>query len=106
VHDLADTDALLPHMAANVLIADKAFGADDRIIRPLVNAGKSAAMRPRKHRTSLRLRPRPLQGAPSHREFLLQAQIKQFHGIASAMSKPAEISSPRSTSWAAAVRLN
>ncbi|HKM71203.1 MAG TPA: transposase, partial [Stellaceae bacterium] len=33
VHDLVGADALLPQMAADVLIADKAFDADDRVIR-------------------------------------------------------------------------
>jgi transposase len=53
-HDLAGADALLPQMAADVLIADKAFDADDRVIGPLASAGKSAVIPPRRHRTSRR----------------------------------------------------
>jgi hypothetical protein len=44
VHDLVGADALLPQMAADVLIADKAFDADDRVIRhspPPVNQPSS-----------------------------------------------------------------
>jgi transposase len=51
-HDLAGADALLPHMAANRLIADKAFDADQRVRQPLAAAGKSAVIPPRDHRRS------------------------------------------------------
>jgi hypothetical protein len=47
VHDLAGADALLPQMAAEILIADKAFDADDGFIRPLAAAGKSAVIPPK-----------------------------------------------------------
>ena len=43
VHDLVGADALLPQMAADVLIADKAFDADDRVIRPLANRRSAPA---------------------------------------------------------------
>ena len=49
-HDLAGADALLPQMTADLLIADKAFDADQRVIRPLASAGKAAVIPPRKHR--------------------------------------------------------
>jgi IS5 family transposase len=39
VHDLAAGDALLPQMAAQVLIADKAYDADERVLKPLASAG-------------------------------------------------------------------
>ena len=39
-HDLEGTDALLPHMQAETLLADKAFDADQRVIEPLLAAGK------------------------------------------------------------------
>jgi len=42
--DLAGADALLPHMTANRLIADRAFDADCRVLDPLAAAGKSAAI--------------------------------------------------------------
>ena len=55
VHDLVGADALLPQIAADVLIADKAFDADDRVIRPLAAAGKSAVIPPRRSRLTPRL---------------------------------------------------
>ena len=54
VHDLVGADALLPQIAADVLIADKAFDADDRVIRPLAAAGKSAVIPPRRRRLTPR----------------------------------------------------
>ena len=49
-HDLVGADALLPQMAADVLIADKAFDADARLREPLAAAGKSAVIPPRDDR--------------------------------------------------------
>ena len=52
VHDLIGADALLPQMAADVLIADKAYDADERVLKPLASAGKSAVIPPRQNRTA------------------------------------------------------
>ena len=41
-------------MAANLLIADKAFDADLRVLQPLIAAGKSAVIPPRQHRPNPR----------------------------------------------------
>jgi transposase len=49
-HDLDGADALLPHMAADVLIADKAFDADKRVRERLAAAGKAAVIPPMTHR--------------------------------------------------------
>ena len=49
-HDLVGADALLPQMAADTLIADKAFDADARVREPLAAAGKSAVIPPRPNR--------------------------------------------------------
>jgi hypothetical protein len=43
-HDLEGADALLPDMAAETLLADKAFDADERVIEPLLARGKSFAL--------------------------------------------------------------
>ena len=40
-HDLQGADALLPDMAAETLLADKAFDADERVIEPLLARGKA-----------------------------------------------------------------
>jgi transposase len=40
-HDLEGADALLPDMAAETLLADKAFDADERVIEPLLAREKT-----------------------------------------------------------------
>jgi hypothetical protein len=50
-HDLVGTDHLLPTMAADTLIADKAFDADARVREPLAAAGKTAVIPPRANRS-------------------------------------------------------
>ena len=49
-HDLQGADALLPEMAAEVLLADKAFDAAARVIEPLLARGKSFVIPPRSNR--------------------------------------------------------
>jgi hypothetical protein len=64
-HDLVGADHLLPEMAADTLIADKAFDADERVIEPLAAAGKTVVIPPRANRTvGPRLRSRTLQSTP------------------------------------------
>ena len=43
-------DALLPDMAADILLADKAFDADGRVIEPLRARGKSFVIPPKSNR--------------------------------------------------------
>ena len=52
-HDLVGADALLPQMAADTLIGDKAFDADARVRQPLAAAGKSAVIPPKPNRLTL-----------------------------------------------------
>ena len=49
-HDLKGADALLPDMAADTLLADKAFDADERVIEPLRARGKSFVIPPKSNR--------------------------------------------------------
>jgi transposase len=49
-HDLEGADALLPNMAAEALLADKAFDADKRVIEPLLAQGKSVVIPPKSNR--------------------------------------------------------
>ena len=49
-HDLEGADALLPDMAAEALLADKAFDADERVIEPLLAKGKSVVIPPKSNR--------------------------------------------------------
>ena len=53
-HDLAGADALLPDLEAETLIADKAFDADQRVLEPLAEAGKTAVIPSRKTRKTAR----------------------------------------------------
>ena len=46
-HDLQGADLLLPQMQADTLLADKASDADERVIEPLLAAGKKFVIRPR-----------------------------------------------------------
>jgi transposase len=88
VHDLVGADALVPQMAANVLIADKAFDADDRVIRPLASAGKSAVIPPRQNRTA----PRPFDQELYKARHLIEnffCKLKQFRAIATRYDKTA-----------------
>ena len=49
-HDLEGADALLPQMQADTLLADKAFDADERVIEPLLAAGKKPVIPPKSNR--------------------------------------------------------
>ena len=49
-HDLEGADALLPEMAADTLLADKAFDPDERVIEPLLSRGKLVVIPSRRNR--------------------------------------------------------
>jgi len=70
-------DHLLPTMAADTLIVDKAFDADERVLDPLAAAGKIAVIPPRANRSSPRNYDRQLYGARHLIENFF-AKIKQF----------------------------
>ena len=87
-HDLAGADALLPQMAADQLIADKAYDADDRVRQPLAAAGKTAVIPPRKTRTS----PCPFDRDLYKARHLIEnffCKLKQFRAIATRYDKTA-----------------
>ena len=88
VHDLVGADALLPQMAADVLIADKAFDADDRVIRPLASAGKSAVIPPRQNRTAPRRFDQELYKT-RHLIVNFSCKLNQFRAIATRYDKTA-----------------
>src|SRR5215208_6023740 len=46
-HDLEGADALLPDLAAGALIADKAVDAEERVLKPLAEAGRTAVIPPK-----------------------------------------------------------
>jgi len=87
-HDLAGADHLLPDMQADVLIADKAFDADHRVIQPLAAAGKTAVIPPKANRRSPRNFDRHLYKARHLIENFF-AKLKQFRAIATRYDKTA-----------------
>jgi len=71
-----------------MLIADKAFDADARVLEPLAAAGKNAVIPPRANRSSLRDYDRQLYGERHLIENFF-AKIKQFRAIATRYEKTA-----------------
>ena len=97
VHDLVGAGALLPQIAAGVLIADTAFDADDRVIRRRAAAGQSAVIPPRRNRLTPRAVDQKLDKA---RHLIIKratsinienfcAKLKQFRAIAPRYDKTA-----------------
>jgi transposase len=88
IHDLAGADALVPGMAAETLLADKAYDADQRVIEPLKAAGKTAVIPPKRNRIS----PRTYDKALYEARHLIEnffCWAKQFRGIATRYDKTA-----------------
>ena len=87
-HDLEGADLLLPAIQADIVIADKAYDADERVIRPLEQAGKTFVIPPRSNRNNPRLYDRELYKARHLIENFF-ARLKQFRGIATRYDKTA-----------------
>jgi transposase len=75
-------------MQADALIADKAFDADERVIQPLLAAGKTAVIPPKKGRKAPRDYDRDLYKARHLIENFF-AKLKQFRAIATRYDKTA-----------------
>lgn len=87
-HDLTGADHLLPPMQADMLIADKAFDADARVLAPLAAAGKTAVI-PSKTNRKL---PRKFDRDTYKARHLIEnffAKLKQFRAIATRYDKTA-----------------
>ena len=87
-HDLEGADALLPDLAADVLIADKAFDAEMRVLKPLAEASKAAVIPPKGNRKAPRLYDKDLYKARHLIENFF-ARLKQFQAIATRYDKRA-----------------
>jgi transposase len=88
-HDLVGADALLPQIAADRLIADKAYDADARVREPLARAGKAAVIPPRLNR----LAPRDFDRDIYKERHLIEnffCKLKQFRAIATRYDKTAQ----------------
>ena len=88
VHDLAGADQLLPGMQADMLIADKAFDAEARVLQPLAAAAKTAVIPPRSNRKTTRHYDRDLFKARHLIENFF-SKLKQFRAIATRYDKTA-----------------
>jgi transposase len=87
-HDLAGADHLLPEMQADMLIADKAFDADERVLQPLAAAGKSAVIPANANRREQRRFDRHIY-KERHLIENFFAKLKQFRAIATRYDKTA-----------------
>jgi transposase len=87
-HDLDGADALLPHLTAELLIADKAFDADQRVREPLAAAGKAAVIPPKPNRRTPPDFDRELYKARHLIENFF-CKLKQFRAIATRYDKTA-----------------
>lgn len=87
-HDLDGADVLLPQMQADILLADKAFDADERVIEPLLAAGKTLVIPQKRGRKIIRGFDKELYEARHLIENFF-CKLKQFRAIATRYDKTA-----------------
>lgn len=87
-HDLDGADVLLADTAAQAIIADKAYDAQERVIDPLREAGKTVVIPPESHRKQPRKWGRDLYQARHLIENFF-AKLKQYRAIATRYDKTA-----------------
>lgn len=87
-HDLQGADALLPHVQGHTIIADKGYDAHERVIEPLLAAGKTVVIPPRSTNKVQRPWDRELYKARHVIENFF-ARLKQYRGIATRYDKTA-----------------
>ncbi len=87
-HDLEGADELLPGMAADLLIADKAFDADERVIDLLAAQNKTVVIPPKANRKVSRDYDRDIYKARHLIENFF-AKLKNFRAIATRYDKTA-----------------
>lgn len=87
-HDLEGADALLPQVKAGIVLADKAYDADQRVIEPLKAAGKTSVIPPRSSRKTGRDFDKDMYGARHLIENFV-CKLKQFRAIATRYDKTA-----------------
>ena len=87
-HDLDGADVLLPQMKADILLADKAFDADKRVIELLLAAGKTPVIPPKSNRKIHRTFDKEIYEARHLIENFF-CKLKQFRAIATRYDKTA-----------------
>jgi len=85
-HDLAGADALLPEIRANILLADKAYDADERVLKLLARTGKTAVIPPKANRKLQREYDKELYKSRHLIENFF-AKLKQYRAIATRYDK-------------------
>ena len=86
--DLEGADVLLPLVEADIVLADRGFDADERVLIPLAQAGKVAVIPPKANRKIQREYDRDLYQA-RHRIENFFAKLKQYRAIATRYDKTA-----------------
>jgi transposase len=86
--DLEGADALLDSLPATILIADKGYDADERVLKKLEQAGKTAVIPPKANRKQQREYDKDLYKARHLIENFF-AKLKQFRAIATRYDKTA-----------------
>ena len=87
--DLAGADVLWEDLAAESLLADKGYDADERVIQRLQQAGKKPVIPPKRNRREPREYDRELYKA-RHLVENFFARLKQYRAIATRYDKLAE----------------
>jgi transposase len=85
---LDGADALLPVIAAPIVIADKGYDADERVLDRLRQAGKTAVIPPKANRKEQRAYDRE-RYKTRHRIENFFCQLKQFRALATRYDKTA-----------------
>ena len=86
--ELAGADVLLSHLEANIVIADKGFDTDQRVLELLQQAGKQAVIPPKANRKAKREYDKELYKARHLIENFF-AKLKLFRAIATRYDKTA-----------------
>ncbi len=86
--DLDGADVLLPRVMAPILLADKGYDADDRVILPMIQAGKQVVIPPKKNRKVQRDYDRDLYKS-RHLVENFFCKLKEFRAIATRYDKTA-----------------
>jgi transposase len=86
--DLDGADVLLPQLKADTVLADKGYDADQRVLLPLEQAGKTAVIPPKANRKQQREYDKDLYKARHLIENFF-ANLKQFRAIATRYDKTA-----------------
>lgn len=85
-HDLEGADELLPDIKAETIIADKAYDANERVIQPLLKAGKTLAIPSKRNRKDPRDYDKDLYKARHLIENFF-AKLKQYRCLATRYDK-------------------